>query len=341
MNKKFILVAIFILFFIEITQADNLCRFSFTGKSSASDGNITVRLFSDDLCQTQIQEDVFYNAVSSGGFFGVIVNRSCVYGDTMYRQILRNSGVISSCRQVNTFQGVIPITSLNTTNLNNTYTQISSLTSYYNNNQSYNRTQIDSSIIGNASVTNLTNLFLTNQSNSVGNFNQTFNGSTLFINALSGFVGIGLVTPGAKLHIVSSLGAIAEYNTGTVAVLQNNAVVTNQVGIALVSGTSGVSYIDLGDSDNTNAGRVVYNNLLNIMTFLTNNSESGRFDQIQNFNATNNISAKSGTGFYFGDGRFLRNIQVFNLLSGTYSNGEAYVCVYDNGTIFAKDSACS
>jgi len=28
-------------------------------------------------------------------------------------------------------------------------------------------------------------------------------------------------------------------------------------------------------------------------------------------------------------------------LAGTYSNGEAYVCVYDNGTIFAKDSACS
>ncbi len=30
-----------------------------------------------------------------------------------------------------------------------------------------------------------------------------------------------------------------------------------------------------------------------------------------------------------------------NALSGTYSNGEAYVCVYDNGTIFAKDSVCS
>ena len=28
-------------------------------------------------------------------------------------------------------------------------------------------------------------------------------------------------------------------------------------------------------------------------------------------------------------------------LAGTYSNGEAYVCVYDNGTIYAKDSACS
>ena len=28
-------------------------------------------------------------------------------------------------------------------------------------------------------------------------------------------------------------------------------------------------------------------------------------------------------------------------LKGTYSNGEAYLCVYDNGTIFAKDSACS
>ena len=30
-----------------------------------------------------------------------------------------------------------------------------------------------------------------------------------------------------------------------------------------------------------------------------------------------------------------------NSLVGTYSNGEAYVCVYDNGTIFAKDGVCS
>ena len=30
-----------------------------------------------------------------------------------------------------------------------------------------------------------------------------------------------------------------------------------------------------------------------------------------------------------------------NALSGTYSNGEAFVCVWDNGTIFAKDSMCS
>ena len=28
-------------------------------------------------------------------------------------------------------------------------------------------------------------------------------------------------------------------------------------------------------------------------------------------------------------------------LEGSYSNGEAYLCVYNNGTIFAKDTACS
>lgn len=32
---------------------------------------------------------------------------------------------------------------------------------------------------------------------------------------------------------------------------------------------------------------------------------------------------------------------IIDSLSGSYSNGEAYVCVYDNGTIFAKDTACS
>src|SRR3989338_642753 len=311
-KKLFIFILVFV-FIVNSAYADNICRFSFTGKSSSADGNITVRLFNDELCLSQIQEDTFLNAINSNGFFGVIVNRTCVYGETIYRHVLRNSGLISTCRQVNTFQGIIPMSSLNSTQINNSYVQVSNLTQYFH----------------------------LNQSNTVGNFNQTFNGTTLVIDTNTGFVGVGIITPSSKLHIVSGLGAVAAYNTGTVVVLQNNAALTNQVGLAFVSGTSGVSYIELGDSDNTNAGRIVYNNLLNIMTFLTNNSESGRFDQIQNFNATNNISAKSGTGFYFGDGRFLRNIQVFNLLSGTYSNGEAYVCVYDNGTIFAKDSACS
>ena len=32
---------------------------------------------------------------------------------------------------------------------------------------------------------------------------------------------------------------------------------------------------------------------------------------------------------------------IINTLEGSYSNGEAYICIYDNGTLFAKDSACS
>ncbi len=34
------------------------------------------------------------------------------------------------------------------------------------------------------------------------------------------------------------------------------------------------------------------------------------------------------------------NIHIISL-EGSYSNGEAYACVYNNGTLFAKDSACS
>lgn len=301
MCKKLFLFILVFVFIVSSAYADNLCRFSFTGKSSSTNGNITVRLFNDDGCLNQIQEDIFYNAINSNGFFGVIVNRTCVYGETIYRHILRNSDLISTCRQVNTFQGIIPMSSLNLTQINNSYVQFANLTNYYTVNQVYNRSQVDSSILGNASVTNLTNVFLTNQSNIVGDFNQTFNSTTLVIDANKGFVGLGIATPNAQVHIVSGLGTLAAYNTGTILVLQNNAAVTNQVGLALVSGTSGISWIDLGDSDNTNAGRIVYNNLLNIMTFLTNNSESGRFDQLQNFNATNNISAKGGTGYLFGN----------------------------------------
>lgn len=279
MCKKLFLFILVFIFIVNTAYADNSCRFSFTGKASPTTGNITIRLFSDSDCLSQIQEDIFFNPINSNGFFGVIVNRSCVYGEPIYRHILRNNGLISTCRQVNTFQGIIPMSSLNLTQINNSYVQFSNLTQYFH----------------------------LNQSNTVGNFNQTFNGTTLVIDANKGFVGLGITTPTAQVHIVSGLGALAAYNTGTMLVLQNNAAVTNQVGLVLISGTSGISWIDLGDSENTNAGRVVYNNLLNVMTFLTNNSESGRFDQLQNFNATNNISTKGGSGYLFGNLAILPN----------------------------------
>ncbi len=63
--------------------------------------------------------------------------------------------------------------------------------------------------------------------------------------------------------------------------------------------------------------------------------EVGKNNPIVTFNGTGEIILNNSL-FINPNG----NIIVTDLI-GTYSNGEAYVCVYDNGTLFAKDSACS
>lgn len=61
---------------------------------------------------------------------------------------------------------------------------------------------------------------------------------------------------------------------------------------------------------------------------------------ITNLNVTNNATIGGNLTV---DGNFTVSGEevILNPLVGAYTNGEAYVCVYDNGTIFAKDSACA
>ena len=42
----------------------------------------------------------------------------------------------------------------------------------------------------------------------------------------------------------------------------------------------------------------------------------------------------------FNGSAYLNGTMMIESLVGTYTNNEAYLCVYNNGTIFAKDSVC-
>lgn len=78
------------------------------------------------------------------------------------------------------------------------------------------------------------------------------------------------------------------------------------------------------------------NNLINVNNITTENINVGSGTEWLSIYLT-------GTTGYFDSIYALDFTSTvgFTKLAGTYSNGQAYVCVWDNGTIFAKDSACS
>lgn len=79
-----------------------------------------------------------------------------------------------------------------------------------------------------------------------------------------------------------------------------------------------------------------------IATSTTNPRPGGNIISSSNEKITITPSGNVGIGVTTPDTKLevAGDIHIQNL-EGSYTNGEAYVCVYNNGTIFAKDSACS
>ena len=73
----------------------------------------------------------------------------------------------------------------------------------------------------------------------------------------SGNVGIGTTSPNSELHVENSSG---------------------NCGARVISGTSGVSYLNLGDTADNNIGSIEYDNSINDLKFITNNNERMRID---------------------------------------------------------------
>ena len=100
------------------------------------------------------------------------------------------------------------------------------------------------------------------------------NNSAKLIVAAGGDVGIGAASSYAKLQITGGAGSLpSETASGeTILQVQNNAGATDTARMSIISGTSGQSNLDFGDSGDENMGSVYYSNATNLMGLRTNGS---------------------------------------------------------------------
>jgi len=97
----------------------------------------------------------------------------------------------------------------------------------------------------------------------------------------SGDVGIGEDSPVAKVHIAGSnyvsVGG-GGFDSNVVLAITRNFTVGQSAGLALNSGTSGASFIHLGDADDPDIGKITYDHSSNYLAFTVNTGERLRID---------------------------------------------------------------
>jgi len=127
--------------------------------------------------------------------------------------------------------------------------------------------------------------------------------TVLFIDGDTSRVGIGVDSPGSKLHVQN--GATSYTWTpyaGTTAIFEGTG--NNHSIVSIVGSTTGQSSIWFGDTDNQSIGRVRYEHANNQMEFWTNGAERMRIDSSGNLRLPFN-----GVNFYIGDSDELRLLQ--------------------------------
>ena len=97
-------------------------------------------------------------------------------------------------------------------------------------------------------------------------------------------VAIGAVTvdSGPRLVVAEGVGSLPSLSANTVAVFHNNSLTTDESSISVISGTSGVSSINLGDSTNEDVNNIAADNALNTMLFTTATVERMRISTAGN-----------------------------------------------------------
>jgi hypothetical protein len=86
-----------------------------------------------------------------------------------------------------------------------------------------------------------------------------------------GDLGVGTISPDARLHVTSGgTTPTGGYVAGTQLVVQNSAAVGDTSRIAIISGNTGYSTIEFGDTDDSDIGRLQYNHSLNALAMSTN-----------------------------------------------------------------------
>ena len=159
---------------------------------------------------------------------------------------------------------------------------------------------------------NETNVAFTNKINNFGAYNQSFNTNTLFINAdtgnvgigmtnpshtlsvmggvnlnnsfyvneTTGYVGIGTTSPDAPLHFYRS-GSELTYDGTEIFILQDSAG-SQESTFAIISASTKQSIITFGDEGDIDIGRIQYGHGTDSMKFFTNALERLRIDSSGN-----------------------------------------------------------
>gem|GEM_PF-5115253 len=178
-------------------------------------------------------------------------------------------------------------------------------------------------------VSDYSNIALTNQSNTFGNFNQSFNGSTLFVDAVSGRVGMGTTSPSEKLELSGGSGMNQRLKlTGTA-----NGVYT---GIQMINTATGAAQWDVGVQNNVLSGSlVISDDGGTTKRMVIDRSGKIGINTTNSVNTLNVVGDINATTSIFSQGKNLSTgyDYALNASSGALSWSTAY-----NGTLAKTDS---
>ena len=91
-------------------------------------------------------------------------------------------------------------------------------------------------------------------------------------------IGINEEFPKTKLHITESTGTVYTPDSNTLLLLQHNNAAGSNVGMSILSGTSGESRINFGDENDEDAGQIRYDNGADEMTVKVNTNDVVKFN---------------------------------------------------------------
>lgn len=110
------------------------------------------------------------------------------------------------------------------------------------------------------------------------NDDGTFSDSSPFIIDATGKVGIGIATASALLHVQGNGSSLPSINNSTVAIFAQTLASSNSVNIALISGTSGNSRINFGDTATEGQGYFDYSNTNDSLAIGVNGATAATFN---------------------------------------------------------------
>ncbi|MBI5803147.1 hypothetical protein HY448_00470, partial [Candidatus Pacearchaeota archaeon] len=170
----------------------------------------------------------------------------------------------------------------------------------------------------------------TDAANTFGNFNQTFDTSTLFIDSVSDRIGVGMTSPQTPLDVNGTINAFLVNVNGT-SLYTGYLYATNGSQWSNTGNYSNFSTIVYGYAVNSTGGGVNYSNILSNQTF---NSTFGYFNVT---NQTSSVFIVNDTGAFV-NGSII-NFNLSNIIYPYAINGSTFALNYSNfSNIYAYEN---